>query len=264
VIDTLLNTVNILSSNFGVVLALIILLYAIQRITSTIIITNFNRSGYYLSACFGVTIHELSHAILCIPFGHKIIRVAMFKPDSSGTLGYVEHSYNGSNIYHQIGNFFIGIAPIAGGTLTIILLTVACLPNGQGIIDFLFSAESDLRAVSGFSSLILLIQSQVHGLLGLLFSAYEQNKLAFFAWLYLSSSVALQLSPSPADLKGAYLGGGLFIVVLSCMSLVIDTEVFYKYLSSIIIPLSTVLILCITLALMLSSTIYVVSKLLRR
>lgn len=263
-LEALIKTISILSSNFGVVLALIILLYVIQRITSGIIQSSFKRGGYYLSACFGVAIHELSHAAMCLVFGHKINKIVLFKPDASGTLGYVEHTYNTRNVYHQLGNFFIGMAPLLGGPLAIIAITMLCLPNGQSIVDFLFSAGTDLQSVNNLSSLMALLQYQIQGLFELLPASYEDNTLGFCIWLYLSSSIALHLSPSPVDLKGSIFGGLLLLVVLVCLPLIMDLDTLYASISSILIPLSTILILCIALATGLSIIIFSVSRIFTR
>jgi len=263
-LESLINTVDILSRNFGVVLGLVVLLYAIQRVTSVIVLTNFKRGGYYFLACFGVAIHELSHSSMCLIFGHKINKIVLFRANSSGGLGYVDHSYNPKNIYHQIGNFFIGFAPLLGGPIAITLITIVFLHNGDDIVKFLFSIESDLRAVTSSSSLFLLIGYKMEGLVKLLFSAYKNNVPVFFIWLYLSSSVALHLSPSPTDLKGSLLGGGLVLLLLVSLPLVINIDILYAVLGSIIIPLSTILILCVTLATGLSITILSISMLFRR
>jgi hypothetical protein len=82
-------------------------------------------SGWYLGlfGWLGTSVHELSHAIFCFIFGHKIVDIKLFSPDpETGTLGYVEHSYNRRNIYQMIGNFFIGVGPVILGSAVIYLL----------------------------------------------------------------------------------------------------------------------------------------------
>jgi hypothetical protein len=75
-------------------------------------------------------IHELSHALFCIIFGHKIQEMKLFSPENDGTLGYVNHSYNPKNPYQQIGNFFIGTGPIWGGVLLLYVASYFLLPEG--------------------------------------------------------------------------------------------------------------------------------------
>jgi len=86
--------------------------------------------GWYLGlfGWLGTIVHELGHAIFCIVFGHKITAMKLFDPDpKTGTLGYVEHSYNSANVYQQVGNFFIGIGPILLGTAIIYFLSYLLL-----------------------------------------------------------------------------------------------------------------------------------------
>ncbi|MDU1540623.1 MAG: hypothetical protein E6902_13520, partial [Paeniclostridium sordellii] len=75
----------------------------------------------------GTVVHEVSHMIMALIFNHKIVKVELFRPrkyKEDGILGFVRSTYNPNSIYQQVGNFFIGIAPMIFGTLTIWLLFI--------------------------------------------------------------------------------------------------------------------------------------------
>ena len=80
---------------------------------------------YLLFAWIGTPIHELSHFLMCLLFGFKVSEVKLFRPfkgKKDGILGYVNYSYNPKNLYQKIGNFFVGIAPMIGGSIVIYIL----------------------------------------------------------------------------------------------------------------------------------------------
>lgn len=77
---------------------------------------------FYLSAIIGTPIHEASHALVAVMFGHKIHKISWFQIGSDGRLGYVDHNWNRRSLYQSIGVFFIAIAPLFAGFLVIILL----------------------------------------------------------------------------------------------------------------------------------------------
>ncbi|MBQ8291583.1 MAG: hypothetical protein IJX88_03635 [Clostridia bacterium] len=165
-------------------------------------------AGYKLcvaTGLIGTPIHELGHAFFCVVFGHKIVEMKLFQPnDEEGTLGYVNHSYNPRNIYHQIGNFFIGVGPILFGSAALLGLMYLLLPetfytvsasvfNWNGTFDSIWVAFSELFknifAVENFSS------------------------WKFWVFLVLSCFIAIHMTLSPPDVKNS-LVGTLYILLL--------------------------------------------------
>lgn len=156
----------------------------------------FGKKAIYATGIIGVPVHELSHLIVAKAFGHKINDVKLFKFNTdNGTLGYVNHSYNPKNIYHQIGNFFIGIAPILGGSLIIIFLLKIFVPSS-------LESASGLLSVNGVISFLRSI-----------FSLSNFKRPEFYLFLYLVFNICSHISLSKADIKGAF-GGIIFIFLI--------------------------------------------------
>ena len=101
-----------------------LILYLLARMTRTSFVKSVGvNADMYFTGWLGTPVHEMGHAIFCIPFGHTITEMKLFTPKSDdGSLGYVNHSYNPRNPWHQIGNFFIAFGPIILGSFIIFLL----------------------------------------------------------------------------------------------------------------------------------------------
>lgn len=185
-----------------------LLLLAIQKLHAKLLL---HSRLIYLTAWIGTPIHELSHSILCLLSGHKIVKVAIFKPNlSDGTLGYVTHAYNPANGLHIIGNLFIGVAPLFGGITASYLLTYFLLPNGKEFAQYLFIPwETDLS----FNALLVTLKY----LASIVFESYQQDHVKTVLWGYLVASISLHMVPSYADIKGGLLGAVFVILVMAVL-----------------------------------------------
>lgn len=161
----------------------------------------------------GTPIHELSHAALCLVFWHHIDKMALFEPDlKTGRLGYVVHSYDPRSMYQVAGNFFIGLAPLAGGVMVLYGLLWLLEPSvAQAAL-----ADKGLRQAvnAGYwgDAFIAYLQLLLH-VVGSLLTLDNLLSWQFWVFLYLALCVGMHLAPSPDDYQGAW-GGGLLLLGL--------------------------------------------------
>jgi hypothetical protein len=188
----------------------------------------------------GTCVHESGHALFCIIFRHKINEIKFFKPDlDSGTLGYVNHSYNPKSIYQSIGNFFIGIGPIILGSIVIYI--AASLFLGE-IIQSSGSEEAS-------------VFSRALSILGNLFHFSNLLDWKFYLFLYVTLSVGGAINLSPPDLKGAtkgFISVVLFLLLLNFLTLWIGgfVESAYAVLSNFFIIFYVIMIFSILMNLL--------------
>ncbi len=198
---TLVQIISIL----GIFFLLGFVLAEIQRAT----LKNYSRSigwrGILWTAWLGTPVHEYGHAFFALLFKHRITDIALFSPNpQTGELGHVNHTYRSRNLYQNIGNFFIGLAPLIFGPLLLALLLVILLPQGQEIFN-----QLSFQQIS-----IPLLISSLGKSLSLLFSSVNLHHFGFWIFLYVSFAIASHLAPSREDLRGAGRGGLTIIVIL--------------------------------------------------
>ena len=219
---------------------------------------SFGWKAVAITAIIGVPIHEMSHAIFCLIFGHKIKKIVLLqKRDENGVLGYVNHAYNPNSVYQQAGNFFIGIAPIFGGISSIIALMHIIIPKTYN--EFITISMNNLNITKINNIAINGILNSYIDLIKIIFSANNFTSPYFILFLFLAICISSHISLSSADIKGA--SKGLFIIFL--IILVVNILGFSKFImAESILKYNIVLIGFLIVSLIFSIITYFVSLLL--
>ena len=170
-----------------------------------------SRSGavFDLTAVLGTPVYELGHAAMCVIFGHKITRIKLWSPFSEdGAYGYVEHRYNRKNPWAVFGNLPIALGPIFSGLGVTVLVLWLCFPtqwsmyltSSQALVATELSPEALL---GGMLSLITTLPS-----------AFAHDWLRALLGLAVLLSVALHISLSWQDIKGAVSALPIYLIML--------------------------------------------------
>ena len=169
-----------------------------------------------ISGFVGTPVHELSHALMCLIFGHRINSMKIYNlKKKSKTLGYVEHSYNTRNLYHLIGNFFIGIAPIVVGGLAVTLFVRFLTP---WMYTDMIREFYDMISADGARFFTELINSIV----SVFVSIFRFENLKIWQWwvcIVLVFSISIHMEISRSDIKGGLKGLGVIAVILTVVDL---------------------------------------------
>ena len=182
--------------------------------------------GYYgpkillATGVIGTPIHELSHALMCLLFGHRIVEIKLYQPNSEdGVLGYVQHSFNTRNLYHQIGNFFIGIAPILCGSGVLFLLLFLLVPTAfEGVMAELGTVRTLTAnpSLGGYCGLFW-------GIITSIFHLSYAGDYRWWIFVVLALLIASHMELSGADIASGAKG----FVFLALLWLLVDTVVFF-------------------------------------
>ena len=170
---------------------------------------NFGSSALtvcYITGFIGTPVHECSHALMCLIFGHKITDMKLFQVGAhDGTLGYVEHSYNQRNWYHRIGNFFIGVAPVTVISTLLFFLSNWLTPGMMG------------------SFVSVNFQGNFFGGIGQIFTILGVYAVTWQFWVYLLLAIflSLHMTMSGPDIKGSLAGMVSLLVPLLLIDIVL-------------------------------------------
>ncbi len=207
-------TLNQLVAVFGVLFVFGLLLYLLARFTRVTFVKSLGqKADVYFTGWIGTPVHELGHAIFCIPFGHRITEIKLFSPNAkNGSLGYVNHSYKPHNIWHNIGNFFIGLGPIIFGSVVMFFLIKYLIPDNSIVLK-LISSKQVLVGGTDLTKVVNSILETAGQFMSGLFSNQNINSWQFWVFIYLSLSISTHMELSPSDIR-SMLTGLIAIIVL--------------------------------------------------
>ena len=163
----------------------------------------------YVFGIVGTPIHELSHAIFCLLFGHKITEIDLFSPgDDDDSLGYVAHDYDDDNLFHKIGLFFIGVGPVLGGSTVILILMYYLVPNLYNVL------MSDINQLTIENNYILNYVTVITNTVPMVFNEMYFPSDYYWVFLVLALMIASHMELSASDISGAKTGLFFLMIVL--------------------------------------------------
>lgn len=193
-------------------------------------LTNYNKIVLYSTSLIGTPIHELSHALMCIIFFHRIDEIKLFQISDDGVLGYVKHSYNKRNIWALIGNFFIGVAPIIGGSLLLFFVVKFLFPdtfnNMSWEIVRLQSIQEETFSINTITNILMVAWKFIQYI-------FSDFNLTLIIFLLIAMCISLHMNLSKQDIKGSLpsLPFILLIIVLVNIILgIISSDLYDNYL----------------------------------
>jgi len=130
----------------------------------------------------------------------------------TGTLGYVRHTYNPRNLYHQLGNFFIALGPVFTGGL--VLYAAARLLLGDSTFHITFDAASGIGSLEDIPPALLAWLDHMVRVLANFFVLLDLTSWRAFLFIYVVLAVGSHVNLSPADLVAGRTGFAVISVLL--------------------------------------------------
>lgn len=195
------------STLVGGLALLAVALHLVERRVSRRLSHQFGWRSVLATGWLGVPLHELSHLAACWVFRHRIVAVSLFDPDPrTGTLGYVQHAYRRRSLYQIAGNFFIGVAPLVGGSLFLMAMLWLLLPGlGAPAAPAAAADPNPFGQVAGTGAAAL-------EMLRRLFGGGHLSSWRLWVFLVIALCTAMHMAPSRPDLEGALPGFGLLLL----------------------------------------------------
>lgn len=247
-------------------LVIFVFLLLIQRQIELYTTKKLTRLGYpklrFVTAFIGVPVHEISHAIACLMFGHKINEIKLLQFNGTSTLGYVNHSYSKRNVYHRIGNLFIGLAPIYIGLILCVLFT-KLLFSEVDFGTFNRSIYNDLLEVTRFSDIVGLFVNNLFSSVDLHVILFTESNAKYLFWLFVMSSIITHIIPSSSDFDSVKDGLLFLVLFISLLVFILGMSVISSVLLPIILNFVSVLLSFYVVIILTSIILICTAKLLR-
>lgn len=227
IFNTFIESFLNLASVLGVFIVFGILLNLIEAKNNELIQSSLGIKFIVFTGFIGTVVHELSHMLMAFIFNHKIVKVELFRPfkyKENGVLGYVKHTYNPSSLYQQIGNFFIGIAPMIFGTLFIWILLILFSNDTYKVLTNNIHIDLYIKYLES-TDYLKVFSLLINDTLLILKSMFSLKYLADFKhliMLFFIYSISTHMSLSLADLKGSFKGFIVCFIIVFIVTLFIN------------------------------------------
>ncbi len=218
-----------------------------------------NKIVMYATGIVGTTIHELSHAVMCKIFFHKIVDMKLYQIDEENhTLGYVKHTYNPKNIYQLLGCYFIGIAPIICGSTIIWFASKFFLPNTFTELNEYINTWSIIQSNGISVNLFIYFFDTIIGIFTSIISEISFTNLSII-FVIITLCIALHMNLSREDIKNSLKSIPLLIGIIILVNLImffIFKNLYNEFIK--IIYISGSFIICLMVIAIIFSIIYVI------
>ncbi len=236
------------------------IIHRIERLTQRRLAERFGWRSIMWTGWLGTPVHELSHAAMCVVFRHRIDEISLFEPDEDARrLGYVRHSFRHGNKFEELGNLFIGIAPLIGGSIALSLLLWMFYPDAAREA-VLHVAGAETVGTGPLDRMVAITT----GLCRHIFSPEHLGSGRFWGFLYLVLCVGSHMAPSRSDYAGAKRGVMIFAVIVALGGLLLGVVLqrypqFAWWLAVAISPLLSLLLLTVILCGIASAVVHLVT-----
>ena len=178
-----------LAALLGPLIFCVVAIHLIEQFTQRRMTKYFGWKSNLWTGWLGAPVHEYSHAVVARIFGHRVQKIVPFQPDKeSGRLGYVQLAYDPKNWWQTTGHFFVCYAPLLGGTISLLLLTLIFYPQA-------FNAWDQVSANGEAQNQLKPALQQI----GQIVTLENLATIRFWLFSYLVLCIGCHMAPSSVD-----------------------------------------------------------------